>query len=198
MDKQCSRCREWFTPEVFFRRTSTHMHMRRMAVCIGCENTARDNHKQENRWRQKARDTSNRHADKFIERGLASSRADFAERYGWNVDRMAHEAEHAFGSGCTYCGHRYLSMGHGLADITLDIVDRDAPPYYATNTTWCCATCNREKGRTPIHLWGAKLVAWSKWRQRQAELAWRQRQAELAEDSWHGTLFEGSNYRMIP
>ena len=192
MDKRCTRCGGTFDAEAFFRRNRTlvaNAYATTRPVCIGCEQTSRDDRKLEDRWRQKARDTLNRHADRFIERGLASSRPDFAERFGWDIDRMAHEAEHAYGNGCTYCGHGYLSMGHGFADITLDIVDREAPPYYATNTTWCCSTCNRDKGRTPIHLWGAKLVAWSKW---------RQHQAELAADSWHGTLFEGSNYRMIP
>ena len=41
-------------------------------------------------------------------------------------------------------------MGHGLADITLDIIDRSQPPYYRTNTKWCCQSCNRKKSaRTP-------------------------------------------------
>ncbi len=37
-------------------------------------------------------------------------------------------------------------MGHGLADLTLDIQDPTRPPHYCTNTKWCCQTCNRDKG----------------------------------------------------
>lgn len=37
-------------------------------------------------------------------------------------------------------------MGHGLADITLDIQDPYRLPFYCTNTRWCCQDCNRDKG----------------------------------------------------
>jgi hypothetical protein len=70
--------------------------------------------------------------------------------YGWDPARLAHDAEHQYGNGCNYCGHRYADMGHGLSDITLDVMDRAKPPYYRTNTKWCCQTCNRQKGdKTP-------------------------------------------------
>jgi hypothetical protein len=61
-------------------------------------------------------------------------------------------------------------MGHGLADITLDVIDPAAAPYYGTNTKWACQTCNREKGTTPPALWGAKLNAWRQWEKWQEKL----------------------------
>lgn len=70
--------------------------------------------------------------------------------YGWDPARIAHDAKHRYGNGCDYCGQAYAGMGHGLSDITLDVMYRDQPPYYRTNTKWCCQTCNRRKGaRTP-------------------------------------------------
>jgi hypothetical protein len=82
-----------------------------------------------------------RHAVRF---GIPKD--DLVARYGWEPKRLAHDAEFQYGNGCNYCGHQYKAMGHGLADITLDVVDRDKPPYYRTNTRWCCQTCNRKKG----------------------------------------------------
>jgi hypothetical protein len=73
-------------------------------------------------------------------------------------------------------------MGHGLADLTLDIIDPTKDPYYSTNVKWVCATCNKEKQRTPPEHWGAKLVAWQ---------MWREQQEKLKGDPWIGTLFEG-------
>src|SRR5262249_49372565 len=132
-------------------------------TCIGCEQTARDKKKRANRERSKVGDAIRRHADRFIKIGLAKTRAEFAEKYGWEIDRMLHEMEHTYKNGCGYCAESFGEMGHGLSDITLDICDPRQPPYYGTNTRWICQTCNREKGRTPPELWGAKLIAWKQW-----------------------------------
>lgn len=190
MEKVCARCGGSFDSEAFFGRrngSSVRYAYLTRSICIGCEQSTRDATKGESRWRAKARDALNRHADRFIADGLAVDRADFATRYGWDVGRMAHEAEHAYSNGCGYCGHRFQEMGHGLADITLDILDPTALPFYATNVKWCCATCNREKARTPTAVWGAKLACWAKW---------RRRQGELRDDPNIGTLFEGTGYSL--
>jgi DNA-directed RNA polymerase subunit RPC12/RpoP len=79
---------------------------------------------------------------------------------------MIHDAQHSYDNSCTYCGHMFKDMGHGLADITLDIVDPSQPPYYAVNVRWVCATCNREKSRTPPALWGARRACWELWTRR--------------------------------
>jgi hypothetical protein len=110
-------------------------------VCRPCEQTRRDEVKASDRWDTKARDTIRRHAER-----LSIPKDELVGRYGWSASVLSHEAEHSYGNGCSYCGERYLDMGHGLADITLDIIDRDKPPYYRTNTKWCCQTCNRKKG----------------------------------------------------
>ena len=149
--RQCRRCATWYPPHLVTsafraqRRTldaSGVLRARwRLTVCRPCEQTARDERKIRDRWTVKARDVIRRHAIR-----LEVSKEDLIERYGWDAPRLAHEAEFQYGNGCSYCGHPYRDMGHGLADITLDIVDRTKPPYYTTNTRWCCQTCNRKKG----------------------------------------------------
>jgi hypothetical protein len=54
-------------------------------------------------------------------------------------------------------------MGHGLDDITLDIVDREREPYYRTNVKWCCGTCNSEKATMAPELWARRLDFWPQW-----------------------------------
>lgn len=166
--RRCKRCHtpyEGLEVEAFFRRTSSTHRSMRMAVCIGCELTARTRRKQENRPLEKARRTLHHHADKYVLAGSATSRDDFARRYGWKLEQMAHDIEHAMGNGCPYCWQAFAEMEHGLADCTLDIVNPGQLPYYRTNIRWCCKTCNTEKARTPPDLWGAKLQAWERWRQ---------------------------------
>jgi hypothetical protein len=124
------------------------------AVCIGCLQTERDNLKRYNRPKAKARNTFYRHADKFIKEGLAGSREDFAQRFDWSVKQMAHDIEHTYKNGCPYCRQFFSEMGHGLSDLTLDIIDPEKPPYYTTNVKWVCSTCNKEKQRTPPEYWG--------------------------------------------
>jgi len=137
---------------------------------MGCEQQERDDRKRRNRPKAKARNTFYHHADKFIQAGKAESRREFAELYGWDIGQMSHDIEHAYGNGCPYCHQSFAEMGHGLSDVTLDIIDTEKPPYYTTNVRWVCATCNKEKQRTPPELWGAKLIAWEKWRQQQERI----------------------------
>lgn len=147
--RQCTRCGTHYAPHLValaFRvgpRVSMHQDTGRRTryVCRPCEQTARDERKIRNRWAVKARDVIRRHAIR-----LEVSKQDLIDRYGWDPERLAHDAEFQYGNGCNYCGHQYREMGHGLADISLDIMDRAAAPYYRSNTKWCCQTCNRQKG----------------------------------------------------
>lgn len=117
------------------------------AICRPCEQMARDQKKRVNRWATKARDVIRRHSirlgDKWAD---IKTPNDLVCVYGWDPERLAHDAEFQYNNGCSYCGHAYGEMGHGLADITLDVQDPDSRPYYRTNTKWCCQTCNRKKG----------------------------------------------------
>lgn len=145
--RRCSTCGtkyESYLVEAAFRTLNSHGRLdasKRRWLCRPCEQTRRDEKKVGNRWHVKARDTIRRHAERF---SIPQDR--LTGQYGWEASLLAHEAEHAYGNGCSYCNHPYLEMGHGLADITLDIIDRGKPPYYRTNTKWCCQTCNRKKG----------------------------------------------------
>lgn len=146
--RTCKRCSVTYPPHLVgsaWRRREKGLDAssprRRAHPCRPCEQTARDARKIANRWVVKARDVIRRHALR-----LGIPKTDLIERYGWDQAQLAHDAEYQYGNGCNYCGHRYGEMGHGLGDITLDIVDRSKPPYYRTNTKWCCQTCNRKKG----------------------------------------------------
>jgi len=165
--KQCTQCEGWYDPRVFFRRhhgTNALVPQGTRAICIGCEQDARDSDKSQDRWPTKIRDTIRRHADR-----LKVQVGELEERYGWNFERLLHEARHAYANGCSYCGKPYLEMGHGLNDLTLDIFNRTEAPHYSTNVRWCCQTCNREKAKTPPAIWAAKLAAWAQWERNKRE-----------------------------
>lgn len=119
------------------------------------------------RWPAKARDVIRRHALR-----LGVTKEYLITVCGWDAERLAHDAEFQYGNGCNYCGHAYRDMGHGLADITLDIVDRSQPPHYRTNTRWCCQTCNRKKGdKGPAWFEADRQIyeLWKRWRRLPAQ-----------------------------
>lgn len=158
--KECARCGGVFDADVFFgRRAVSNAYLTRRPVCLGCEQTARDAVKAADRWPTKIRDTIRRHAAK-----LQTTVAVLEYEFGWHFQRMLHDADHAYKNGCAYCGHAFREMGHGLHDLTLDIVEPSTAPFYVTNTRWVCMTCNRAKSRTPSALWAAKLACWDRWR----------------------------------
>jgi hypothetical protein len=172
--KTCKKCGLTFEPaEAFFslsrgKRVENNSFLR--ATCDGCRLNARTERKKQNRPKEKARRSWHYHADKYVKRNMADSRNDFAQRYGWDLDQMAHDIKHAHANGCPYCHQMFFEMEHGLADVTLDIINPDLPPYYETNARWVCMTCNREKQKTSPDLWGAKLQCWKQWREHQEKL----------------------------
>src|SRR5262249_44231693 len=155
-----------YPEEAFFRRNPrvANAFATRRPVCIGCETTARNDEKGRDRLLAKARDTIRRHARKW---GLTA--ADFCEQFGWNIDQLKHDINHASKNGCPYCHRQFATMGHGLSDITIDIINPKTDPLYTTNTKIICQTCNREKGRTPPEIWAHKLICWARW-EKQEEL----------------------------
>ena len=167
--RRCSRFPGEY-PEQFFRRHRSPLNAFRgneplHYVCIGCELTERTEKKRANRWIVKANSTLRRHAKRF-----EISISDMITRYGWNVDRIAHELEHHYNNGCSNCGRSYRSMGHGLADVTIDIFDRTALPVYGHNTRIICQTCNREKGTLSVEDNAAKSIGWRLWEETQKQL----------------------------
>jgi hypothetical protein len=153
--------------EMFFRRGwSSRIRDERRRVCIGCEQTLRDERKRLCRAKTKAHDTIANHANKYGMR-----KADFARKYGWDADRIAHDVEHAYENTCNYCWRPYAEMEHGLADVTIDIVDPQKEPYYATNTKPCCRTCNTEKGPLNPEQWARKRIGWQLWQDHQTLIA---------------------------
>jgi hypothetical protein len=170
---QCRKCGGWYGEDFFERAFGkcTYQKLRR-SVCIGCRQTARDNEKMRgNRYAVKARNALISHGHKFVRKGVIRCGDELGSRFGWDLRRMAHDIEHAFKNGCSYCAVSYADMPNGLADLTLDIIDPAQPPYYATNTKWCCQTCNRSKAKTTPIRWAKKLLWWVEWRKRQSALA---------------------------
>ncbi len=160
----CARCGTVYYPhlaEWAFRKplaTERLSSRVRYQVCRACEYAARDLRKQRNRWAVKARDVIRRHAARLdIDKDLLIA------VYGWEPRRLAHDAKHQYAHGCSYCGELYAEMGHGFADITLDIQDRSRAPYYCTNTKWCCQDCNRKKGAMTPEAFEANRQIWKLW-----------------------------------
>ncbi len=178
--RRCSRCHTLYPPHLVERAfqarrgvdaSSPHCRGQRLkGVCRPCEQTGRDTKKRANRWAVKSRDVIRRHALTLGSRwDNVQDPDDLIRIYGWDPDRLAHDAEFQYGNGCNYCGHRYQDMGHGLADITLDVVDREKPPYYRTNTKWCCQTCNRKKGKLDPTDFEADRQIYEIWSESQAK-----------------------------
>ena len=163
--QQCRKCGGLYKL-VGFRRNGHRLgvlhasttNQRYCSICIGCQQTARDERKVFNRWHIKASDTLRRHAPR-----LGFSVSELIEKFRWNVERIEHDLRHAYDNTCGYCRHPYKDMGHKLADITLDIVDRDKPPHYDVNVKPCCNTCNREKSTMSPQAWAEKLLYWEEW-----------------------------------
>ncbi len=183
--KECGTTYEGDEVEAFFVhhiRPNGHVYIH--GRCRGCEQDESDKRKRARRSLKKAETAIRTHCHRYNARnGTSLEPKEFALKFGWDKYRMAHEIEHVHANGCPVCGDSFAEMGHGLRDVTIDIIDPTSPPVYGVNTRWICHTCNIEKQCTPMHLLTAKKQAWRKWR-RQQEL--------LQEDSGFGTLFEGA------
>lgn len=160
----CRKCGGEFT-EIFFRRDPSHACDGRRLVCKGCEQESRDEIKLKNRPKHKVSDALRRHAAKYD-----MLPTDFSKKFGWKIDSMEHDLNHTYSNGCQYCRRSFKSMGHGYADITIDIHDRERAPFYGANTRWICLTCNREKGTMSPEQWASLLLEWEKWEDHQEKL----------------------------
>ena len=169
--KHCIQCGGEWDLEIAFRRDASKLRRsagilaeQYRARCIGCELTDRNDPTPDERARRKAKNTITHHAEKYEMKPI-----DFAKRYGWNVERMVYDVLHGLENTCCYCWDRYERMGHGLDDITLDVVDRDREPYYSTNVKWCCRTCNSEKATMTPEQWARRCDFWRQY------MPWRER-----------------------
>jgi hypothetical protein len=166
--QQCRKCRGRFDQEAFFRKNQRRKGVAHICateyrpVCIGCETTARTEHKKADQWFAKARSTIQRHARRY-----KKTTKEFVRLYGWDTSRVAHILKHAFDNTCPYCRDPYANMPNPQWQVTMDILDPQKAPFLETNTQPCCQTCNREKSNTPPELWARKLRAWAEWE------AWR-------------------------
>jgi len=141
-DQRCNRCGTTYPARIVVRAFRTLPDGYIYPTCRPCEQTLKDQVKSADRWLDKAKNAIDSHAVR-----LSIHRADLVRIYGWNKSCMAVDAQHAYGGACPYCYASFEAMGHGMQDLTLDIVDPQRPPYYRTNTRWVCQTCNRKKGR---------------------------------------------------
>jgi hypothetical protein len=173
----CKACRRLCDAEAFFRLTSESRPGRlrtrnRRLVCIGCEIDRRTERVRADRWMEKARTTLAHHAQAWSlihrdelwqhEQRKRLTPREFAGRFGWKLPEMAHDAEHTYVNRCYYCRTPFETMGHGLADLSLDIINPSQSPYYATNCRWACLTCNREKSTLSPEMWSRRLQEWDR------------------------------------
>lgn len=160
---------ETFFP-VAYRKVGCHGNLQRRSVCKLCAQTQRDDAKRACRPYPKAARTLRHHSEDLLAKGKISAKDELKRLYGWNLSDMAHDIEHSYSNGCKYCREPFKSMGHGLRDITLDIMDPTKPPNYRTNVQWCCATCNSIKQSMSPEEWGEWLLYADRWTARQDEL----------------------------
>ena len=160
--KECTRCFGSFPPSFFHLTNTRSCKPYRRSVCVGCLQTGRDYEKQRNRFRVKARNTIRSHAAR-----LKISKEELTKKFGWTIDRVEHLMRHAWENTCAYCWRPFKELPHGLADLTIDVIDPFRDPHVETNTTICCSTCNKEKQRTPPGEWSEKLRSWRIWKDNQ-------------------------------
>lgn len=154
----CKRC-GYSDEESFFRVSRARGTIHRSHICLMCEQIEADKKKQGNRVVPKARNVLWSHCERYNRRNATALKpAEFARKFGWDLKQMTHDIEHAFHNWCSYCESPYSSMEHGLAAVTLDIIDPAQPPYY-TNVRFCCATCNRRKGQMGPTAFGKFLAS---------------------------------------
>jgi hypothetical protein len=142
--KRCARCRRDF--DLIFFTLNRKVKYRsadqyRRAICKGCDQLLRDRNKHQNPFLSKAYSAIRDHAHR-----LSHTVEEMRNKFGWNPCDIAHQMEHAYGNGCLVCHRLYASMGHGLGDLTIDIVDPSREPYWCSgNVRLICNTCNQEK-----------------------------------------------------
>lgn len=161
--------------EAMFVVTDWKGYTKSNPTCNACLLTARTEAKIVNRFVAKAKSTFRHHAKAFMEErenrpAWISAPAELADRFSWDVNRIAQDMEHAWQGSCE-CGQRFEDMPNGTHDLTVDIINPKEPPHWGINTRFLCTTCNRKKSQTPARLWGAMKAAWSRWKRRQEELA---------------------------
>lgn len=163
--KPCKRCgfpadERWYTQSHTKKGyLLINSENRPHSVCPACLQEERDRRKTQNRALSKARTAIYTHCRKYNHRhNLELSPTDFGKRFGWDIKQMAHDINHAYENGCPYCGHSFKGMGNGLRDLSIDIINPESEPYYATNTKYCCFTCNSEKGQRGADAFGLSLA----------------------------------------
>ena len=148
---------EWFI-QSSFRRKCGLVYQTTKKVCPMCLQEKKDQRKHQNRALTKARDMLYSHTRRYnAKHGTQLKPAQFARKFGWSIRQMVHDIAHNFENWCSYCEEPYTGMGHGLADLTLDIINPDESPFY-TNVRYCCHTCNTIKGQRGAAAFGFHLA----------------------------------------
>lgn len=168
-EKPCKQCGIFFPIEWFTVRRSSIVTSKYTFLlhntCPMCNQTSKDKKKHENRAIEKARRLIYSHGKRLAGKwGIVNGR-DLVERFGWSIEQLAHDINHAYNNGCSYCHTLYRDMEHGLRDITLDILNVDSSPFYETNTNWCCSTCNSIKGQRGSSAFGLHLAMVKRWKE---------------------------------
>jgi len=153
----CPRCGHYL-PADAFRESARDISRASagVAVCIPCEQDIRDLRKAADRWRVKAKTTRRSHAKRLRITGDV-----LRDSYGWDLEPMARDMEHAYEGMCPGCHQSFKVMPNGIQDLTLDIIDRSAPPIYGSNTRFLCQTCNRSKGAATMRKHNAIQLAYA-------------------------------------
>ncbi len=127
---------------------------RRAKVCKICEITLRLAAKALDPYTSAFKQRRRSHASRW-----GYSVADLVDVYGWDDVRRIGEMRAQFEFGycpvCVWDNHGvcvleyFRDMTHGLADLTIDRIRQDEPPWWPNNVRWICKTCNSREGRRP-------------------------------------------------
>lgn len=178
----CSKCKTEAVGDeeiaaAFRSAQNTKQKTYRATACNLCIITAHTQAKERDRYLVKAQNTRQKHAKKF-----GVSVATLRDDLGWIDIEMSEDMKAAHIIPCPECGHAYRS----LDDLTLDISDPERSPFYPSNASWMCRTCNTVKSRTPRHLWDARKRYERKWQAQQKRL-----RVVVQCDLWGGEVEKG-------
>ena len=179
--KRCIECSGEY-PLLFFRKNPHGGGIRvcPRARCKRCEQNRRDLEKKSDRFRVKASNTIRSHEAKFVIRNVCL-KGDLRKKFGWSIDKLSHDFEHAYKNGCLDCRQMFADMPNGLSSMTLDVIDATKKPYYGVNTRIICSTCNKEKQRSSPDEWGEI---------QHCHRLWEENKKKNDSDFYKGTLLE--------
>jgi hypothetical protein len=133
-------------------------------VCKPCRNYTRFLKGRGDPFLLKARETRRRHA-----RELEIPVRVLILRHEWTDANIVKALRRAWEEECPDCTMAYKEMKGGMAEMTVDVIDRRLPPDWLTNCRIICRDDNSAKGKMPPEEWALHKAVWRMWKGHNAE-----------------------------